>query len=123
MTIEECYKNVGADYADVIRRLGSEETARYFALKFLNDGTFSQLESALNAGDGETAFRAAHTLKGIALNLGFDSLYKADFDLTEKLRGRSTDGCEEFFCRHEKGVRKPVRRSEKGERIRITKDG
>ena len=63
MTIEECYKNVGADYADVIRRLGSEETARYFALKFLNDGTFSQLESALNAGDGETAFRAAHTLK------------------------------------------------------------
>ena len=98
MTIEECYKNVGADYADVIRRLGSEETARYFALKFLNDGTFSQVESALNAGDGETAFRAAHTLKGIALNLGFDSLYKADFDLTEKLRGRSTDGCEEFFA-------------------------
>ena len=42
MTIEECYKNAGADYADVSRRLGSEETARYFALKFLNDGTFSQ---------------------------------------------------------------------------------
>ena len=61
-------------------------------------GIMNLMAKAAVAGDGETAFRAAHTLKGIALNLGFDSLYKADFDLTEKLRGRSTDGCEEFFA-------------------------
>lgn len=36
---------------------------------------------------GESAFRAAHTLKGVAQNLGFDALYRASSALTEHLRG------------------------------------
>lgn len=37
--------------------------------------------------DWESAFRAAHTLKGVAQNLGFDALYRAASALTEHLRG------------------------------------
>ena len=34
----------------------------------------------------ELAFRAAHTLKGVCMNLGFDHLYKLSFEITESLR-------------------------------------
>ncbi|MFR7843256.1 MAG: Hpt domain-containing protein, partial [Gallintestinimicrobium sp.] len=43
------------------------------------------------------AFRAAHTLKGVCANLGLDRLYEADSELTEKLRGRQTEGSEELY--------------------------
>ena len=43
------------------------------------------------------AFRAAHTLKGICANLGLDRLYEIDCELTEKLRGRQTEGSEELY--------------------------
>ena len=44
------------------------------------------------------AFRAAHTIKGICLNLGFDKLYQASSDITEQLRGKDTvEGTEERF--------------------------
>ena len=35
----------------------------------------------------EAAFRAAHTLKGVAQNLGFQKLYLSSAALTEALRG------------------------------------
>lgn len=88
---------MSADYNDVISRLMNENMVKKFALKFLNDDNFSTLGEAIERGDGETAFRAAHTLKGICLNLGFSKLYEASYALTEKLRGRSTEGCEELY--------------------------
>ena len=51
----------------------------------------------------ETAFRAAHTLKGICLNLGFDNLFAPSQELTEKLRGATTiEGTDELFAAVEK---------------------
>ena len=57
-----------------------------FAKKFIDDASYSNLENAMTQNNAEEAFRAVHTLKGICLNLGFDTLYKASFELTEKLR-------------------------------------
>ncbi len=54
----------------------------------LEDKTFSGLCDALDAHDAEEAFRMAHTLKGICLNLGFEPLRQASSELTEELRGR-----------------------------------
>ena len=76
MTVKECYEQIGSDYAGVLKRLGSE---------------------ALVKKDGETAFRAAHTLKGVCLNLGFDRLYESSAALTEHLRGRDCSGYEALF--------------------------
>ena len=47
--------------------------------------------------NAEKAFRAAHTLKGICLNLGLKNLYTVSSDLTEKLRGRELDGYEALY--------------------------
>ena len=44
------------------------------------------LQEALEQQNTETAFRAAHTLKGVAVNLGFTRLYHAAAALTEVLQ-------------------------------------
>ena len=69
-----------------------------FAIKFLSDSSFQDLEDGLKEKDAEKAFRAAHTLKGICLNLGFDAFYEVSAALTEKLRGRELTGYEADFA-------------------------
>ena len=88
MTVKECYEQMGSDYEGVLGRLGSEAIVKRFALKFLQDPSFAQLKESLAKNDGEEAFRAAHTLKGVCLNLGFDELFEVSAELTEKLRER-----------------------------------
>ncbi len=97
MTIRECYELMGSDFDGVLRRLGSEAIISKFAVKFLNDPSFSDLKSAMQDRRAEDAFRAAHTLKGVCVNLGFDRLHKVSSDLTEALRGRTFDGTEELY--------------------------
>lgn len=81
MTVKECYEQMGADYEGVLGRLRSEVLIKKFAKKFLDDGSFRSLKDNLAQKNGEEAFRAAHTLKGVCQNLGFDNLYKASFDI------------------------------------------
>ena len=97
MTVKECYEKGGNDYDGVVKRLGSEGLVKRFALKFLKDPSFHELKEVLAQQDGERAFRAAHTLKGVCLNLGFSSLYTVSAELTEKLRGREIAGSDEMF--------------------------
>ena len=74
-----------------------EALVKKFALKFLDDPSFGQLKTALADKDAETAFRAAHTLKGICINLGFSDLYRTSYDITEIFRGGTMDGAEELM--------------------------
>ena len=97
MTVNDCYDKMGANYQNVLGRFGSESMVKRFALKFLPDDSFDQLKDALVKQDAETAFRAAHTLKGLCMNLGFDSLYEVSSALTENLRGRQLNGWESLF--------------------------
>ena len=99
--LKECYEQMGADYEGVLGRLRSEALIKKFAKKFLDDGSFRSLKDNLAQKNGEEAFRAAHTLKGVCQNLGFDNLYKASFYIAEKLRGRDTEGCEELLAKVE----------------------
>lgn len=86
MNINECYQAMGADYEEVFGRLRSERLITKFVLKFPGDPSFSQLQSTLEEKNVEEAFRAAHTLKCVAQNLGFTPLYEATATLTEVLR-------------------------------------
>lgn len=99
MNTRECYEAMGANYENVLSRLGSEAMVQRFALKFLNDSSFGNLKEALEKQDAEEAFRAAHTLKGVCLNLGFDNLFTVSSELTELLRGGEMNGSEELFSR------------------------
>lgn len=47
---------------------------------------YAALKDAMAAGNALEAFRGAHTLKGVAQNLGFGPLYKAAAQVTEVLR-------------------------------------
>ena len=108
MTVKECYEQMGSNYESVLGRMGSEAMIKRFALKFLNDPSFNDLKEDLIKKDGEEAFRAAHTLKGVCLNLGFDELYEVSAELTEKLRGREAAGSEELFQKVSQKYQKTV---------------
>lgn len=97
MTTKECYEKIGSNYESVLGRFGSEALVKRFALKFLKDPSYAELSEALEARDAERAFRAAHTLKGVCLNLGFDRLYEISAAMTEDLRGRDINGGDRLF--------------------------
>lgn len=97
MTIKECYEKMGGDFDGVLKRLGSEALIQRFAVKFLNDTSFQDLKDGIESGDAAKAFRGAHTLKGVCLNLGFESLYQVSAELTEKLRDRELKDYEGLY--------------------------
>ena len=91
MTTEQFYEKIGGDYADTMSRLMTEERVLRFVRKFPADGSFNALKDALARKSQEEAFRAAHTLKGVAQNLGFNALYEKASAVTEVLRGGSLE--------------------------------
>ncbi len=98
MNLEELYGKIGGSYDAVLSRLGSEDMIRRFVMKFAGDPTFGNLARGFSEGDAEAAFRAAHTLKGVCSNLGFDRLFTTASELTEDLRPRKfTDRSEALF--------------------------
>ena len=86
MNLEKLYQEMGGDMADAVRRLGSASAVERFLRMFAGDDTFAMLQAAMSAGDARRAFRAAHTLKGLAANLGL-VLWQTASALTEALRG------------------------------------
>ena len=87
MNLKECYEALGGDYEGVLGRLRTERMITKFVLKFLDDKSCETLLKAVAERNGEEAFRAAHTIKGICQNLSFDRLYRSSSELSECLRG------------------------------------
>ena len=79
----------GADYDVTLRRFLGNESMYLRLLGLLpGDGNLEKLGAALDAGDLDRAFEAAHTLKGVAGNLGLAPFYEAVCAIVEPLRGR-----------------------------------
>lgn len=97
MSLKTCYDALGGDYSAALGRLRSERLVQKFVLKFLNEGSYAELEAAMAARDGETAFRAAHTVKGVCANLSFDKLHDSSDALCEQLRHGWTDDALPLF--------------------------
>lgn len=76
MKLDEFFRCVGGDYGEAKARFQNDECI----VRFLN----------MFPGDTTTAFRAVHTLKGVALNLGLGSLAHASSQMTEALRGQDS---------------------------------
>jgi len=96
MTLQEFYAQIGGSYADTVRRLCSESFVLRFVKKYPANPSFDELCEAVDRSDWESAFRAAHTLKGVSQNLGFDNLYEPAVVVTEALRGAdAVDGARE----------------------------
>lgn len=89
MDFKDYYLKAGGDYEDALERLISERFIERFAMKLIDDKTYPQLLEAVAAGDIDESFRLAHTLKGVAANVGFTNLFNAASNLTEQLRPRT----------------------------------
>jgi len=90
MSLQECYKALEGDFDEVLGRLRSERMIQKFVLKFLKDDSYDNLCRALDEGNSEEAFRAAHTIKGVCQNLGFAKLCTSSSELTDALREGGT---------------------------------
>lgn len=98
-TLEQAYHEIGSDYEGVTNRLMGDALIARFVGKFFEDESFAKLGEALAAQDVKAAFMAAHTLKGVCQNLGFDNLYAPSSELTELLRAGSLEGTDELYAK------------------------
>jgi HPt (histidine-containing phosphotransfer) domain-containing protein len=87
MDLKSCYTAFGGDYEEVLGRLYSEKLVKKFLLKFLEDKSFEAMVQAWKEGNGEEAFRMAHTLKGVCQNLGIARLGASGAKLSDLFRG------------------------------------
>ena len=90
MKLDAFYRQVGGDYAEITSRFQNDARIIRFLGMLPKDDSMDALRAAMDKGDAPTAFRAVHTLKGIALNLGLGALAAACSDMAESLRGRDT---------------------------------
>ena len=86
VSLKTCYEALGGNYEQALERLRSERLVQKYVLRFLEEKSYEELLAAMEAKDAEAAFRAAHTLKGICLNLSFDALLASSSEMSEALR-------------------------------------
>lgn len=94
--MEENFKSIleenGADVKSTLRRfMGNEGMYMKFLKRFPEDPNYQNLGVSLEAGNYEEAFRCAHTLKGVAANLGLVPVQTAVSGLVEELRSKSIE--------------------------------
>lgn len=86
---KEIFEAYGANYQDTMGRFMGNETMYLKILDMLfRDKNMELLGKALDAGDMTGAFEAAHTLKGVAANMGLTPLYQAVTEILEPLRAK-----------------------------------
>lgn len=87
--LKECLEAYGADYAATMERfMGNEGLYLKIFDMFFQDENLNRLGAALKEEDYAAAFEAAHTLKGVAGNMGLAPFYDAVCALVEPLRIR-----------------------------------
>lgn len=89
MNLQEFYLSVGGNYNTILARIPSDSLIEKFLFKFVEDPTYNNLLEAQASSNIDAAFRAAHTLKGVAYNLDLNILGDAASTYTELLRGAS----------------------------------
>lgn len=83
-------ENAGADVDTAIKRfMGNEALYIKFLTKFEKDESFADIEKYVAEKNAEEIFKAAHTLKGVAANLGLDQIAKNASDVVEIFRGKA----------------------------------
>lgn len=97
MTLKEFYASLGVEYTEVLDRLRREDRIAKYLHQFAGDPAFAQLERAMEAGDAGEAFRAAHTIKGMCLNLSLGTLSQAACALVEALRAQDETAARDAY--------------------------
>lgn len=82
----------GIDHEDAMTRmLNNGALFKQLAQHYRNDTSFEALCADMKAGDLETAYNHAHTLKGVSGNLSFGQLHALATQICDALTSNDTD--------------------------------
>lgn len=102
MTVKEFYDKTGGGYETMKDKFSSDAMITAFLKLLKKDKSYENLCAQLEAGDVKEAFAAAHTLKGVVLNLNLVGLIDPVVAVTEELRAGNLEGGRALFPRVEK---------------------
>ena len=91
MTVKEFYDAAGGGYEEMLAKFSSDATITAFLKIFKRDTNYAKLLEMLDADDTEGAFQAAHTFKGVVLNLNIVGLIDPVCNVVEALRAGNID--------------------------------
>lgn len=92
MNLKDAMELAGVDYEMTLNRFSNnEDLLRRFVKKFPDDKTFQELQAAVDDKRYSDVERAAHTLKGIAANLGFQYLSDLSAEVVNLVRADHCD--------------------------------
>lgn len=84
-------EGMGMDVDNTVKRfMGNETLYLKFLNKFQTDQSIASIQQNLADQNAEETFKSAHTLKGVAANLGLDPIAQYASDITELLRGKAS---------------------------------
>ena len=86
MTVEQL-RALGCNTSEGLQRCMNNESFYLMLVnKFISTTDLSKLENALRENDLETAFKEAHSLKGVVGNLSLTPLFNVLVEMVEPLR-------------------------------------
>ena len=88
MNLKKFYESMDVDYSRVLNRLRREQLIEKYLHLFVKDENFEVLNKSVESEDYESAFRAAHSIKGVALNLDLKPVAETASVLVEYFRGQ-----------------------------------
>lgn len=101
MELRELYAAIGVDYDEVIAFFRKEDRLQAYLVEAVEDPAFSALDEAMDSRSYDEAFRAAHTIKGMSMNLMVKPMTAAAVDLVETLRDGNPDDAEALARYHD----------------------
>lgn len=92
MNLKDALELAGVDYEMTLNRFSNNGMLlERFVKKFPNDKTFQELDTAVSDKRYSDVERSAHTLKGIAANLGFQYLSDLSAEVVNLVRSDHYD--------------------------------
>lgn len=98
MTFDELLTELKIDQEYTLARFsGMKALLERLLLKFLDDSSMQHLEQALSASEKDIAERSAHTLKGLASNLGLDELSRRASRCVDSIRSGDLEAARQQY--------------------------
>ena len=86
MTLQELYQSIDGNYDRAVQIMRMDKLIARYLSKFPNSGVNDALQEAGRALDQSKLFEAAHAMKGVCANMGFDRLSAAAGEICEEFR-------------------------------------
>lgn len=86
MTVRELYERVDGCYEQAVCIMKTDKLIDRYVRRFGESDVMERLHAAGESMDGFSVFEAAHAMKGVCANLGFERLADAAGELAEEFR-------------------------------------